>query len=326
MIKVLNLSQSISALTFSSFLLLHLTAPIMASFAPRNKAESLASGFMVLGRVYYQEKLENIIVWGSLTVHVFSGGLNRVLKVYERKLRRLEKRERIRQDLLKYDNSNDVAETKMASGFNQDAIIDIDHERPDAVEEEMEPEELRLIDPEIEIRESTASPLPSSVPFFEVYTLHHITGYALLPFALHHSWLHRLLPATSAPPYNSLSPTLISYALVGYSLSTHSYIITALSALSYGAILSLGSFHALSGVRRLIDPTAPIGLKGRRTQEVGAPLREKWKLSWVLLMGCAGVGLARLALEGHTVPKWLGKKYDVLLRNGFLLPDLIIAV
>lgn len=331
-IRVLNLSQSLSALSFSSFLLLHLSAPIMATLAPRNKAESFASGFMVLGRVYYQEGLENVIIWGSLAVHISSGVVNRYVKAYERKLRRLDRRERIRKELL-----NTIDDLEDTSGYSETAkVVNKDTESVFVFdvgeEEQMEMEERNPI----EIDESISSTPPPSLPFLGIFTTHHLTGYALIPFVLHHSWLHRLLPASSSPPYNSLSPTLLSYALVGYSLSTQSYILTTLSAVSYGVVLSVGSFHALSGIRRLIDPTAPIGLKPRRRHvdddEGGKSMRSlktregKWELSWVLLVGCASVGVVRLALEGHTVPKWLGKKYDILLRSAFGLSDSIVTI
>jgi hypothetical protein len=306
----------------------------MATLAPRNKAESFASGFMVLGRVYYQEGLENVIIWGSLAVHISSGVVNRYVKAYERKLRRLDRRERIRKELLlRYNDTIDDLED--TSGYSETAKVvnkDTESDLDVGEEEQMEMEERNPI----EIDESISSTPPPSLPFLGIFTIHHLTGYALIPFVLHHSWLHRLLPASSSPPYNSLSPTLLSYALVGYCLSTQSYILTTLSAVSYGVVISVGSFHALSGIRRLIDPTAPIGLKPRRRhidddegggrRMISLKTRErKWELSWVLLVGCASVGVVRLALEGHTVPKWLGKKYDILLRNAFVLSDSIVT-
>jgi hypothetical protein len=307
----------------------------MATLAPKNKAESFASGFMVLGRVYYQEGLENVIIWGSLAVHISSGVVNRYVKAYERKLRRLDRRERIRKELLlRYNDTIDDLEdtsrySETAKVVNKDTESNLDV----GEEEQMEMEERNPI----EMDESISSTPPPSLPFLGIFTIHHLTGYALIPFVLHHSWLHRLLPASSSPPYNSLSPTLLSYALVGYSLSTQSYILTTLSAVSYGVVLSVGSFHALSGIRRLIDPTAPIGLKPRRRHVdhdegggrriISLKTRErKWELSWVLLVGCASVGVVRLALEGHTVPKWLGKKYDILLSNAFVLSDSIVTI
>lgn len=82
-------------MSFSSFLLVHLSAPLAASFSSPNDAEATASGCMLVGRELYQgEWTEPVLVWGSLIVHVVSGvarnGLMRVKRKERRKRRRAE--------------------------------------------------------------------------------------------------------------------------------------------------------------------------------------------------------------------------------------------
>lgn len=66
--------QSISALSFSAFLVLHLAAPLGAAVGLD------ASQIMLLTREYYQTAaLEPILVWGSLVAHVLSSFVRRTL-------------------------------------------------------------------------------------------------------------------------------------------------------------------------------------------------------------------------------------------------------
>lgn len=74
---VLKLStsvQTISAVTFSGFVVLHLAAPIGAGLGLD------ASGIMLLTREYYQTPLlEPIVVWGSLGAHIASSIVRRAI-------------------------------------------------------------------------------------------------------------------------------------------------------------------------------------------------------------------------------------------------------
>lgn len=278
-IRVLNFTQRASALSFSSFLVLHFSAPLASTLAPSFAiSESYASGFMVLGRVWYQgDWSEAVVVWGSLGVHLGSGILGRLLKVYERK----ERRRRRKVNMLKEDAENAFAEGKK--------------------------EEVTTIDVPLH----TTSYL-SLIPF------HQLTGYLLLPLAIHHSWTHRLIPSDPTPPISGLSPTLFSYSFVSYSLSSLSSA-RFLSALSYTAITVLGGYHALSGLRRIAYPMAPRGLKPRARIEGRGVMEEVSRRSWqgayaVLLVG-VGIGVGKIAT--NAVPAWLGRRYEDVLRVGF---------
>lgn len=76
--------QSISALSFSAFLVLHLAAPLSAAFGLD------ASQTMLLAREYYQTAaIEPVLVWGSLIAHVSSNLVRRTILGGPSSLRRL---------------------------------------------------------------------------------------------------------------------------------------------------------------------------------------------------------------------------------------------
>lgn len=58
---------------------------------------------------------------------------------------------------------------------------------------------------------------------------------------------------------------------------------------------------------------APPGLKPRRKTLAG----RKWQATYGAGLVGLGIGVARLASEGGSVPLWIGRKYDVVLRQGF---------
>lgn len=84
---VLTTAQRASAVTFSSFLVVHLSSPLAAALG----GEHLASEIQVLGRVWYQGGLkEVVIVWASLGVHVVSGVVRRAWRIRNQIVRRRE--------------------------------------------------------------------------------------------------------------------------------------------------------------------------------------------------------------------------------------------
>lgn len=298
-IRLLNLTQRASALSLSSFLVIHLCAPLSSTIAPRNKAESYASGFMVLGRVMYQgEWGESIFVWGSLGVHVVSGVLGRVLKGLERRERSRRRRVEVRRDAEKGMGGEE--ELSLDDG----RIVELSADDDD--DEGTEEDEFKM--------DSTPIEPPSPTSYLPPISLHQVTGYLLLPLTLHHAYLHRLLPSSPTPPISSLSPTLLSYSFVSYSLSSSHALA---SSIAYISLLSVGSYHALAGIRRLADPTAPRGLVKKRRRE-GRRGVNGWRVAYAGVMGGVGIGLARLASEGSGVPEWMGRRYEEVLRRGLV--------
>ncbi|KAF5367660.1 hypothetical protein D9757_010967 [Collybiopsis confluens] len=79
LIKILTKSSHISAPFITTFLLIHLSAPVMANAG----GSSLSSQVMLLGREYYQTALgEPYLVLGPLAVHALSGIVRRALIIY----------------------------------------------------------------------------------------------------------------------------------------------------------------------------------------------------------------------------------------------------
>ncbi|PWN48882.1 hypothetical protein IE53DRAFT_363555 [Violaceomyces palustris] len=92
LLKLLTRLQTGSAISFSTFLMVHLSSPLSAlvgSVVGRGGGTSgyegavdWASRTMILGRVYYQNPLtEPILIWGSLSIHVASSIARRWLLV-----------------------------------------------------------------------------------------------------------------------------------------------------------------------------------------------------------------------------------------------------
>ncbi|PPQ97973.1 hypothetical protein CVT26_003122 [Gymnopilus dilepis] len=75
-LPILTNTAQYSAPFITTFLLIHLTSPVMANLG----GSSLASSTMLLGREYYQTALsEPLLVLGPITVHALSGILKRLL-------------------------------------------------------------------------------------------------------------------------------------------------------------------------------------------------------------------------------------------------------
>lgn len=251
---------------------------------------------------------EGVVVWGSLAVHVTSGVTKRLLKAWERKERRKLRRSGLR-EIVEKDSGVETELIDLELGDKFDKTVE---EKDEEEVAEFSMGEIGL-EEVVEIKEIEVVPV---VSFLGPLTLHHLTGYVLIPIALHHSWLHRLLPATPSAPISGLSPTLFSYAFVSYSLTSERY--RVISLLSYGAIASIGTYHVLSGIRRLMDPMAPPGLQPKRLKNGEPSLRKRsWQGVYAGGLVGLGIGVVRLASEGKGVPNWLGRKFDLILRQGF---------
>lgn len=201
---------------------------------------------MVLGRVYYMgEWSEGVVVWGSLAVHIASGVTKRLVKGWERKERRKVRRAELKGMAESGGKSIVVVEGEK---LKDEKVVEVeDEEKNDETDLEKassEKDVLEEIESEKEIEVINLKTTVASTSFLGPFTLHHITGYILIPFALHHSWLHRLLPATPTAPISGLSPTLFSYSFVSYSLTAPTY--RLISAVSYAAMATVGTYHVVS--------------------------------------------------------------------------------
>lgn len=254
---------------------------------------------MLLGRVWYQgEFSEIVVVWGSLGLHLASGVVGRVVKSWERRVRRRERRKDVRAEA--EQSFLDEGAVELRVGREGPPFVDVNESQEDV-------DELAEAPPTPAAAAVIPSPSSALSTFLGPITLTHLTGYILIPLTLSHAFHHRILPSSPAPPISSLSPTLLSFSLVAYALSTPSHRVKA--ALGYAAILGVAGYHALSAMRRLVDPMAPKGLKPKRGKR-GVAARG-WQVGYGGGVAVVGLGVARLAIEGGVAP-WLGRRFEVL--------------
>ncbi|KAI5479651.1 hypothetical protein MNV49_003161 [Pseudohyphozyma bogoriensis] len=313
-VRTTSLIQQGSAIIFSSFLVLHLCSPLAAAFSSPGQAESSASSFMLLSRVWYQDGWMNevVVVWGSLAAHIGSGVIGRIGKGVERRLRRARRVEGVKRE----------AEGSLAREIELGGMVvqGVGHEQ-----DERGPPLDETVVPQGDSQDGNDDTPRPKFPLFETLltflgpiTLLHTTGYVLVPLTLSHINLHRLLPSLSAPPISSLSPTLFSYSFTSYSLNSRLHRLR--SSLSYGLLVTIAGYHVIAGMRRYIDPTSPRGLRPRRGEEgegrVGKVKRHGWQAAYGGVVAGVGLGLVRLALEGAAVPAFLARKYDAVLTGG----------
>lgn len=311
LIRSTTLLQTLSAGTFASFLVVHLAAPLSAIVG----GEEAASGFMLIGREWYQGNWSEWIVVGSGVVHVLAGVGGRAMKGLEGKVKRAKRRGDVRKAVEGGECSSSgegCAELTArlsafaASAHGEDELPSF-KERTTSQLQELD----ALAADELPAPSGSTSslPVPSTSP---PLTLHHLTGYLLIPLTLQHLTLHRLLPLK----YNLTS--FLSYSFVSRALNAGSWGRYRLpSAVGYALLTAVTTWHAFVGVRILWDPTAPRGLGRRRNEkEGGAP--NGWQGGWVALLAGVGVGVARIATSGGARgPEWIGRKFDLVQRVGW---------
>ncbi|GAA6026931.1 hypothetical protein JCM8097_005973 [Rhodosporidiobolus ruineniae] len=310
----LRLVQNASAAAFTVFGVLHLASPLSALLPSQQQylssAENRASGIQLLAREVYQGELsEPILVWGSLAAHILSGVALRWLQV----LRRLEWR-KLRREEVKALARESVKNVRFAVADEVEDMVD-----------EAEVVATTTADEEVVVRSTNST----SSSLFPTPNFHQKTGYLLVPFLLHHLWVHRLLPSSPFPPISSLSPSFFSYSFVSLSLSHSSPLLRYASAFAYTATTLLATYHGLVGWRVLLDPTAPRSLAPRRKragEKVGflrrLTGRREWQAAWVALVAGVAVGTARIAgyLGGERtvkVPEFVARRMEYVLRRGF---------
>lgn len=230
------LSQT-SALVFSSFLVVHLAAPVAsvlrvatnavsglatASDGAKHKlsvfsgATDVASRWMLLGRVYYQGFIsEPVIVWGSLAVHVAASVAKRGIKFslsYESRKKRRKQRWSFKQS------------GKRGSAFDSNQSNPELNTTPNVVELADGSRTLRGSRDGNTIEASPPSLInPGERPRFFMLpapsTLHSLTGYFLIPSLLPHVLLTRIVPTSLEHPVSQMSPSELDYTIVAYGLS-----------------------------------------------------------------------------------------------------------
>ncbi|GAA5901473.1 hypothetical protein JCM8208_001812 [Rhodotorula glutinis] len=326
----LRLVQTTSAATFALFGIVHLASPLSALLPQRPKyltsAENRANGFLLVARELYQgEWTEPVWVWGSLSAHVLSGMALRWLKVVERAERRKVRREEVKR------------RARELATVHADELVGPDFARANEVERDLAVDEVDELEGELVATTTTDEELvvPSAVPastgaLVPLPTFHQATGYALLPFVLHHVWLHRLLPASPEPPISSLSPSFFNYTFSSLALNHSNVVVRLGSAASYAALTGLATYHGLVGARILLSPIAPrsLGPRRKRAGERDSVRRKvtqgrEWQAAWVAAVVGVSVGTARIAgylggdKHGVRTPDFIARRMDYVLRRGF---------
>lgn len=326
----LRLVQTTSAATFALFGIVHLASPLSGLLPQRPKyltsAENRANGFLLVARELYQgEWTEPVWVWGSLSAHVLSGMALRWLKVLERAERRKVRREEVKR------------RARELATVHADELVGPDFQRASEIERDLAVDEVDELEGGLVATTTTDEELvvPSAVPastgaLVPLPTFHQATGYALLPFVLHHVWLHRLLPASPEPPISSLSPSFFNYTFSSLALNHSNLVVRLGSAASYAALTSLATYHGLVGVRILLPPIAPRSLAPRRKRagERDSVRRKvthgrEWQAAWAAAVVGVTVGTARIAgylggeKHGVRTPDFIARRMDFVLRRGF---------
>ncbi|CAD6574172.1 MAG: hypothetical protein CYPHOPRED_005313 [Cyphobasidiales sp. Tagirdzhanova-0007] len=131
------------------------------------------------------------------------------------------------------------------------------------------------------------------------FSLHSIAGFVLIPVALGHSFTHRILPARKG-----ISPSLLSYQFVSYSLFVYPFT----SWTGYGVLILAASYHATGGLRTI--------LSGRK-KAARLPDSNAGQAGYAAAVGALGLGLVNLAFEGKEVPLWLARRYAEVVKAAY---------
>ncbi|KAK4053698.1 hypothetical protein OIV83_001354 [Microbotryomycetes sp. JL201] len=308
LIRAARTVQSASAVAFASFVVVHLATPVSAAVATQD-AVGRASDVMLLGREYYQGGLkEFVVVIVSAGAHVVSGVVLRVLKGVERaKLR---------------DRLENMADAVEEEELDMIALAD----KPPVT---VRSSSVRVGQP-THGRQNIIETLRALVRAIPKPTTHQLTGYALIPVVLHHSYIHRFVPSSL-----DLTP-FFNYSFVHHSVRTASAskVVQTLHGLSYGLLASLATYHAIVGIRILSSGrTSPKSLSKRRSSRRKAADPSSldadvdvtggigsWHVGYAAVLGSVGLGVARIMLAANqNMPNWLGVKYDDVLRKGWKL-------
>ncbi|KAK4048700.1 hypothetical protein OIO90_005693 [Microbotryomycetes sp. JL221] len=319
--------QSGSAVLFSTFVVVHLSSPIAAAFA-RHDVVTRASDVMLLGRDYYQDDMggvkEVVIVYLSAMTHVASGILRRILNTVERR--------RLRMRLNELANVTDA--TSVLPDLIDDEPLPLDTTVATSSSSTSSGQSQSPPPPPATLS-STLRSIWSSIP---TMTLHHKTGYSLIPLMVHHNYIHRLLP-------NQLSLTpFLNWNFVSYSLTFRGTKVRIAQTLSYVGLVGLIGYHGIVGSRVIASRSkSPKSLKQSRTSQSKKIFKDSsgnrissgssgmneidsglsaWQIGYATLVATVGVGLLRVGMTtnlGSHGPPWLQVKFDTVLLRGWKL-------
>lgn len=142
------------------------------------------------------------------------------------------------------------------------------------------------------------------------------TGYPLIPLVLAHLFIHRLIPASPAPPIASLSPSELGYDFVAYGLNSRLWT----SVAAYLALVGLLVPHTWVGwekawpwTKRQIGLASgndlPDAMQGPSSR---AKSRRTMLGATVGLVAVVAAGLARLHAEGGGISSIMVRRYEAV--------------
>ncbi|KAI8458459.1 hypothetical protein BY996DRAFT_4577187 [Phakopsora pachyrhizi] len=256
--RVLQRFQDLSSITFSSFLIIHLSSPILASFVDHSNSEQLASRIQLAARVYYQDSRlrEYLIVGASLAGHVLIGIIRRIRKV-----------NRLRRIRLSLERDALMAEEK------PDRPVRGDDETP----YRNAPRRTRL--------ERLVSFLPRN--------LHSVCAYLSIPFIIDHIYSHRLAISSSSSHLGQIDYRYVSYLLRNrqpiLSIVKYSILVSTVSFHSIFGIVYLTKRYLYNSDRQ--------GRGGNASSTDGSERSRLVQLSWLGIVGSVGIGLRKISKE-----------------------------
>lgn len=306
-VPTLTTTSHVSALVFSSFLVVHLGAPLASTLRLSlnilgNSAADASSGcteaaskWQLLGRVYYQGALsEPVVVWGAALLHVLSSVAKRGIMVYlARKRRRTANTAGV-----DHDPAQEAAEKE-----DQAILAGEDASAVTSGEEPLLPLPAHATSSSRKIPSRRSWPWSSSSS--PPPTTHTLSAYALIPLLLSHLTLHRLRPLCSAYPINSLSPSELDYSFVHFGAALYPRIYTA----SMVGLVTVAAYHVAGGAG-IIGRRWGLKYRARREAALGAGMG-------VSTGGPEGAGKARQTRkrkrkQGPLVPALLGSALVLL--------------
>ncbi|CAH7669999.1 expressed protein [Phakopsora pachyrhizi] len=307
--RVLQRFQDLSSITFSSFLIIHLSSPILASFVDHSNSEQLASRIQLAARVYYQDSRlrEYLIVGASLAGHVLIGIIRRIRKVNRlRRIRLSLERDALMAEVTDSDLNNNCG--RVGGGGRGDQ----DKEKPD-----------RPVrgDDETPYRNAPRRTRLERLVSFLPRNLHSVCAYLSIPFIIDHIYSHRLAISSSSSHLGQ-----IDYRYVSYLLRNRQPI---LSIVKYSILVSTVSFHSIFGIvyltKRYLYNSDRQGRGGNASSTDGSgrgnqKVRRQYvsiasversrlvQLSWLGIVGSVGIGLRKISKE--SIPIWLIRRFD----------------
>lgn len=146
----------------------------------------------------------------------------------------------------------------------------------------------------------------------------HKSGYVLAPFALHHAFVNRILPSSSAAPILGLSPSELDYSFVSHTLSHPNLRARLLMAGAYTILIGAFAVHVTYALPALLRSLSTSSTTGKRRTKGSRRCQAQvsTSLAVVLLASLAAIVPLRSS-DRLTISGALKSRYDAVLRLAF---------